>query len=132
MNNHYVLFDSENQVVGFARASCQYPIPHSKHDFKTSTDHVLEPFNSDSKSMKGNGKKKNMINSIINNNINSSNSGTSSSSSSSSSGNNSSRSSENNISKQPFLPKKIKNKSLLFNLRKNVTRLRRKSMKILH
>lgn len=113
MNNHYVLFDPENQVVGFARSSCKYPIPHSKHDFKTSTDHVSGS-NINSGSMKGSGsnkKKNNMIVNMMNNNHDN----TSSS------------------EKHPFLPKKVKNKNnnnlQMFNLRKNSTRLRRKSMK---
>ena len=60
MNNHYVLFDPENQVVGFARSSCQYTIPHSKHDFKTSTDHVSGS-NSNSGIMKSSGSNKKKI-----------------------------------------------------------------------
>jgi len=114
MNNHYVLFDPENQVVGFARSSCQYTIPHSKHDFKTSTDHVSGS-NSNSGIMKSSGsnkKKNNMIVDMMNNK------------------NPSNTSSDE---KHPFLPKKVKNKNnnhlQIFNMRKNATRLRRKSMK---
>ena len=91
MNNHYVLFDPENQVVGFARSSCQYTSPHSKHDFKTSTDHVSGS-NSNSGIMKSSGsnkKKNNMIVDMMNNNPSNTSSG----------------------EKHPFLPKKVKNKN---------------------
>ena len=132
MNNHYVLFDPEKQVVGFARSNCQYPMPHSKHNFKTSTDYVTSGSNSGSSSsssgsssgstssidVSGSNKKKNsMIAGIMNNNPGNTNSSSSSS------------------EKHPFLPKKVKNRNnnnnmLFFNMRKNSTRLRGKSMKI--